>query len=71
MVFSVTLVALSLAASTYSPRILRNFMHDRGTQIAFGVFVGAFAYCLVVLRTVRVEDGGVSAFVPSLAVRRS
>jgi uncharacterized membrane protein len=68
VVFSVTLVALSLAASTYSPRILRTFMHDRGTQVAFGVFVGAFAYCLVVLRTVRVEDGSVSAFVPSLAV---
>lgn len=68
VVFSVTIVALSLAASTYSPRILRTFMHDRGTQIAFGVFVGAFAYCLVVLRTVRVEDGSVSAFVPSLAV---
>ncbi|HZM35011.1 MAG TPA: DUF2254 domain-containing protein [Burkholderiales bacterium] len=68
VVFSVTIVALSLAASTYSPRILRTFMHDRGTQSAFGVFVGAFAYCLVVLRTVRVADDSGSAFVPSVAV---
>ena len=67
VVFSVTLVALSLAASTYSPRILRTFMHDRGTQLAFGVFVGAFAYCLVVLRTVRAGAEG-EGFVPSLAV---
>lgn len=67
VVFSVTLVALSLAASTYSPRILRTFMHDRGTQLAFGVFVGAFAYCLVVLRTVRAGEDG-EDFVPSLAV---
>jgi uncharacterized membrane protein len=68
VVFSVTLVALSLAASTYSPRILRTFMHDRGTQLAFGVFVGAFAYCLVVLRTVRAGGDGGEDFVPSLAV---
>jgi len=68
VVFSVTVVALSLAASTYSPRVLRTFMHDRPTQIAFGVFVGVFAYCLVVLRTVRADDGADGAFVPSLAV---
>ena len=67
VVFSVTLVALSLAASAYSPRVLRTFMHDRPTQAAFGVFVGIFVYCLVVLRTVRAaaEGGG---FVPSLAL---
>jgi len=68
VVFSVTIVALSLAASTYSPRVLRTFMHDRATQAAFGVFVGIFAYCLVVLRTVRAADENGAAFVPSLAV---
>jgi uncharacterized membrane protein len=68
VVFSVTVVALSLAADAYSPRVLRTFMHDRPTQIAFGVFVGVFAYCLVVLRTVRVADGDGAGFVPSVAV---
>lgn len=68
VVFSVTIVALSLAADAYSPRVLRTFMHDRPTQASFGVFVGIFAYCLVVLRTVRADDGGGAAFVPSLAV---
>jgi uncharacterized membrane protein len=68
VVFSVTIVALSLAADAYSPRVLRTFMHDRPTQVAFGVFVGIFAYCLVVLRTVRASDGGGEEFVPSLAV---
>jgi uncharacterized membrane protein len=68
VVFSVTIVALSLAASAYSPRVLRTFMHDRPTQIAFGVFVGIFAYCLVVLRTVRAADHAGAGFVPSLAV---
>lgn len=66
VVFSVTLVALSLAATQYSPRVIRTFMHDRPTQSVLGVFVGVFVYCLIVLRTIRGgEDGG---FVPSLAV---
>ena len=67
VVFSVTVVALSLAASTYSPRVLRTFMHDRPPQFAFGVFVGVFVYCLIVLRTVRGgEDEG--SFVPTVSV---
>jgi uncharacterized membrane protein len=65
VVFSVTVVSLSLAASQYSPRVLRSFMADRPTQVVLGVFVGAFAYALVVLRTVR---GGDETFVPPLAV---
>lgn len=65
-VFSVTIVALSLAASQYSPRVLRTFTSDRPTQVVLGVFVGIFVYCLVVLRTIR--GAGEIEFVPSLAV---
>lgn len=68
VVFSVTIVALSLAADAYSPRVLRTFMHDRPTQAALGVFVGIFAYCLVVLRTVRADGDDGPGFVPALAV---
>lgn len=68
VVFSVTIVALSLAADAYSPRVLRTFMRDRPTQAALGVFVGVFAYCLVVLRTVRAADDEGPGFVPALAV---
>jgi uncharacterized membrane protein len=64
-VFSITLAVLSLAASQYSPRVLRTFMSDRPTQVVLGVFVAVFVYCLVVLRTIR---GGDEPFVPSLAV---
>jgi len=66
VVFSITLVALSLASSQYSSRVLRNFMRDRMNQTVLGVFVGIFAYCLAVLRTIR--EGEEHAFVPSLAV---
>lgn len=66
VVFSITIVALSLTSSQYSSRVLRNFMGDRPNQFVLGSFVGIFAYCLVVLRTIRGGDEG--AFVPSLAV---
>ena len=65
-VFSITLVALSLTSSQYTSRVLRNFMSDRINQVVLGVFVGIFAYCLIVLRTIRAGDEG--PFVPSLAV---
>src|SRR5689334_6460283 len=52
VVFSITIVALSLTSSQYTSRVLRNFMRDRSNQTVLGVFVGIFAYCLVVLRTI-------------------
>ncbi len=64
--FSITIVALSLASTQYTPRILRNFMSDRANQAVLGTFVGIFTYCLVVLRTIRGGDEG--RFIPSLAV---
>lgn len=66
VVFSITIVALSLTSSQYTSRVLGNFMGDRINQVVLGVFVGIFAYCLVVLRTIRGGDEG--AFVPRLAV---
>ncbi|MUV14701.1 DUF2254 domain-containing protein [Noviluteimonas gilva] len=65
-VFSITLVALSLASSQYSSRVLRNFMRDRTNQSVLGTFLGIFAYCLVVLRSI--YGTGEDAFVPSVAV---
>ncbi len=63
--FSMILVALARASSQYTSRILRNFMRSRVTQVTLGIFAGIFAYCLIVLRTIR---GGEAEFVPSLAV---
>ena len=65
--FSMTLLALVQASSQYTSRILRNFMRSRVTQATLGVFAGIFAYCLIVLRTIR-GGGGEDEFVPSLAV---
>ena len=66
VVFSITIVALALASNQYTSRVLRNFMRDRINQSVLGVFVGIYAYCLVVLRTIR--DTEEVLFVPSVAV---
>lgn len=66
VVFSITLVTLSLASTQYSPRVLRNFLADRANQSVLGVFVGVFTYCLIVLRSIR--GPGEETFVPGVAV---
>lgn len=67
-VFSITIVALTLASTQFSPRILRNFMRDMGNQVVLGAFVGIFAYCIIVLRTIRENGDDNSSFVPSISV---
>jgi uncharacterized membrane protein len=68
-IFSITIAALSLASGQMGPRLLRNFVRDSRNQFALGIFVGTFAYALMVLRTVRTQDEG--AFVPHAAVTGS
>jgi len=65
-VFSMTLVALTLASSQFGSRMLRNFMHDRLNQIVLGAYIATFVYCLLVLRTVKSEHG--IDFVPNVSV---
>ncbi|TCT03993.1 DUF2254 domain-containing protein [Aquabacter spiritensis] len=65
-VFSITIAALSLAAGQMGPRLLRNFTRDRGNQLTLGIFLGTFAYALMVLRSIRTQDEG--EFVPHLAL---
>lgn len=68
LVFSITVIALQLASSQYSPRVLRSFLGDRRSQLALGVFLATFAYTMVVLRSVRDERDELSAFVPAISV---
>jgi uncharacterized membrane protein len=66
VVFSLTLVALTVATSQFGPRLLRNFMRDKPNQVVLGTFVSTFLYCLLVLRTVRRSDA--DEFVPHVSV---
>jgi uncharacterized membrane protein len=66
VVFSMTLVALSLASSQLGPRLLRNFMRDTRNQVVLGTFIATFVYSLLVLRTIRRAEEVI--FVPHLSV---
>jgi uncharacterized membrane protein len=68
VVFSVTIVALQLAASQFTPRVLRSYMTDRGNRWVLGIFIATFTYTLLVERTVGSPPGNDEAFVPSISV---
>lgn len=55
-VFSITIAAVAYASGAYGPRLLTNFMEDKGNQFSLATFIGTFVYALVVLRAVRSED---------------
>ena len=55
-VFSVTIAAVVYASGQYGPRLLSNFMSDRGNQVTLGTFIATFVYCLMVLRTIQSAD---------------
>jgi uncharacterized membrane protein len=65
-VFSITLVALTLASTQFGPRLLRNFMKDRLNQVVLGVYTSTFIYCLIVLRTVHSSEA--RDFIPNVSV---
>jgi uncharacterized membrane protein len=70
LTFSLTVVALQLGSSQYSPRLLQTFVTDRVVQLTLAQLVATFVYALTVLRTVRTEDAtsGETAFVPRLSI---
>ena len=49
LVFSITIVTLTLASTQFGPRMLRNFIRDRITQFTLGSFVATFVYSILVL----------------------
>ncbi|MGD0378172.1 MAG: DUF2254 family protein [Streptosporangiaceae bacterium] len=49
VVFSIVIVALTLTSTQFGPRMLRNFIRDRGTQVTLGTFVATFVYAVLAL----------------------
>ncbi|SDE51139.1 DUF2254 domain-containing protein [Rhodococcus tukisamuensis] len=68
LVLGLTVVALQLSSTQFSPRILRNFLRDRSNQLVLSVFVATFAYSMAGLYTVGVSAGGRTSDYPRLAV---
>ncbi len=71
IVFSITIVTLTLASTQFGPRMLRNFIRDRGTQFTLGTFVATFVYATLVLISIGPTRSGYKTFVPHLSVTMS
>jgi uncharacterized membrane protein len=66
VVFSIVIVALTLTSTQFGPRMLRNFIRDRGTQFTLGTFVATFVYSVLTLGSV--GQGSHGSFVPHISV---
>jgi uncharacterized membrane protein len=68
LVLGLTVVALQLSSTQFSPRLLRNFLRDRGTQVVLSVFMATFVYSAAGLFTVGLASGARTEDYPRLAV---
>lgn len=66
LVFSITIVALTPASSQFGPRMLRNFVRDRTTQLTLGTYVATFVYAVLALGSI--QPGAHGDFVPHLSI---
>jgi uncharacterized membrane protein len=66
VVYSITILALTLASQQFGPRMLRNFVRDVGIQLTLGVFVASFVYAVLTLGSISAEPG--REFVPHLSI---
>ena len=64
VVFSITILALTLASQQFGPRMMRNFVRDIGNQVTLGVFVGTFVYSVLALVSINSVS---KTFVPYLS----
>nr|WP_162623650.1 DUF2254 domain-containing protein [Paracoccus saliphilus] len=60
LVFSITMVVLTLATSQFGPRLIRNFMGRLQTQLILGTFVMTIIYCLLLLSFIGPDEDGVT-----------
>jgi uncharacterized membrane protein len=68
LMLGLTVVALQMSSTQYSPRLLRNFLRDRPNQLVLSAFVATFAYSTAGLYTVGISGGNRTEDFPRLAV---
>lgn len=64
--FSVTIVALTVAAQHFGPRVLNSFVRQTSAQVVLGTFMATFAYAVLALGAIR--GSGPDAEVPEVTV---
>ena len=57
LVFSITMVVLTLAASQFGPRLIRTYMARRQTQVVLGTFAMTIVFCLLLVARVGQTEG--------------
>src|SRR5580693_9511962 len=62
VVFSITILALTLASQQFGPRMMRNFVRDWGNQLTLGRFVGPLGFSVLALGSIH------GSFVPHLSI---
>ena len=76
-VFSITIAAVAYASGNYGPRLLTNFLEDKGNQLSLATLIGTFVYSLTVLSSVRgsheqsvtdVAEQAGTGFVPQISL---
>ncbi|UOA25426.1 DUF2254 domain-containing protein [Pseudosulfitobacter sp. DSM 107133] len=69
VMFSITMVAVSFASGNFGPRLIGNFMRDRGNQVSLGILISSFVYALMILRAVQSSGAdGLESFVPQYSM---
>ena len=68
VVFSITILALTLASQQFGPRMMRNFVRDIGNQLTLGRFVATFVYSVLALVSITSITGPPRGFVPHLSI---
>jgi uncharacterized membrane protein len=66
VVFSITILALTLASQQFGPRMMRFFVRDLGNQLTLGAFVGTFVYSVLTLGFITSVPK--ATFVPHLSI---
>ncbi|MBD3730670.1 MAG: DUF2254 domain-containing protein [Sphingomonadales bacterium] len=75
-VFSITIAAVAYASGTYGPRLMTNFLEDKGNQLSLATLIGTFVYAITVLSGVHgagdnaanISGETLGGFVPQLAL---
>jgi uncharacterized membrane protein len=68
LVLSMTLVAVQLASTQFSPRSLRDWLGDRLLQHTVGLALGTTVFSLLALRATRSDEDGSTELIPDVTV---
>jgi len=67
VVFALTILALQMASSQFSPRVMGAFVRSRMTKLTMGMFMATFSYSLWLLTSIEPGNDDVPVYLPLVA----